>query len=87
MVAKIHEESVFLVDAEATVDYGRKLAARLEAGALVDPEFVSRISRLIPLGRMAHRSEYRAAVQFLCSDASAYMTGQNLVIDGGRSVW
>lgn len=52
-----------------------------------DPEFVSRISRLIPLGRMAHRSEYRAAVQFLCSDASAYMTGQNLVIDGGRSVW
>ena len=52
-----------------------------------DPEFVSRISSLIPLGRMAHRSEYRSAVQFLCSDASAYMTGQNLVIDGGRSVW
>jgi NAD(P)-dependent dehydrogenase (short-subunit alcohol dehydrogenase family) len=51
-----------------------------------DPEFVSRLSRLIPMGRMAHRSEYRAAVQFLCSDASAYMTGQNLVIDGGRSV-
>lgn len=52
-----------------------------------NPEFVSRLSCLIPLGRMAHRSEYRAAVQFLCSDASAYMTGQNLVIDGGRSVW
>ena len=52
-----------------------------------DPEFVSRLSRLIPLGRMAHRSEYRAAVQFLCSDASAYMTGQNLVMDGGRSGW
>lgn len=49
-------------------------------------EFVRRISNLIPLGRMAEQTEYRAAVQFLCSDASRYMTGQNLVIDGGRSV-
>ena len=52
-----------------------------------DPEFVSRVEKLIPLSRMAAVSEYRSAVQFLCSDASAYMTGQNLVIDGGRSVW
>ena len=50
-------------------------------------DFVSKLTGLIPLGRMANHSEYRAAVQFLCSDASAYMTGQNLVIDGGRSVW
>jgi NAD(P)-dependent dehydrogenase (short-subunit alcohol dehydrogenase family) len=49
-------------------------------------EFVQRLSRLIPLGRMAERDEYRAAVQFLCSDASTYMNGQNIVIDGGRSV-
>lgn len=50
-------------------------------------EFVQRLSSLIPLGRMAQRDEYRAAVQFLCSDASRYMNGQNIVMDGGRSTW
>lgn len=50
-------------------------------------EFVHRLNALIPLGRMAKRDEYRAAVQFLCSDASSYMNGQNIVMDGGRSVW
>lgn len=49
-------------------------------------EFVQRLTSLIPLGRMADKDEYRAAVQFLCSDASAYMNGQNIVMDGGRSV-
>ena len=48
-------------------------------------EFVARLNSLIPLGRMANRDEYRAAIQFLCSDASIYMNGQNIVIDGGRS--
>jgi NAD(P)-dependent dehydrogenase (short-subunit alcohol dehydrogenase family) len=52
-----------------------------------DKEFVSKINDLIPLGRMARSDEYRSAVQFLCSSASEYMTGQNIVIDGGRSVW
>lgn len=50
-------------------------------------DFVQRLASLIPLGRMADRDEYRSAVQFLCSDASTYLNGQNLVMDGGRSVW
>ena len=48
--------------------------------------FVAKLSNLIPLGRMARADEYRAVVQFLCSEASSYMTGQNIVMDGGRSV-
>ena len=50
-------------------------------------DFVDKLQTLIPMGRMAQADEYRSAVQFMCSDASSYMTGQNIVIDGGRSVW
>lgn len=49
--------------------------------------FVSKLTNLIPLGRMAQVDEYRGAIAFLCSDASSYMNGSNLVIDGGRSAW
>ena len=51
-----------------------------------DAKFVRRLVNKIPLNRMANKSEYIGAIQFLASDASKYMTGHNLVIDGGRSI-
>lgn len=50
-------------------------------------EFVRKLNNLIPLGRMAHLNEYQGAILFLCSEASSYMTGANLILDGGRSCW
>ena len=52
-----------------------------------DPEFVERLTNLIPMKRMANVDDYKGAILFLCSDASKYMTGANLVIDGGRTIW
>jgi len=50
-------------------------------------DFVERLTRLIPMGRMANLDEYQGAVVFLCSDASSYMTGAVIAADGGRSCW
>jgi NAD(P)-dependent dehydrogenase (short-subunit alcohol dehydrogenase family) len=50
-------------------------------------EFVANLAQLIPMGRMASVNEYQGAILFLCSDASSYMNGANLVMDGGRTCW
>jgi len=50
-------------------------------------DFVERFGKSNMLSRMAQPDEYNAAIIFLCSDASSFMTGHNLVIDGGKSAW
>lgn len=50
-------------------------------------EFTKKLSSIIPMGRMSHIDEYKGAIMFLCSEASSYMTGENMIIDGGKTVW
>ena len=50
-------------------------------------EFIEKVTKRIPMGRMATPNEYQGALVFLLSDASKYMNGAVVPMDGGRIVW
>ena len=50
-------------------------------------EFLDKLTNLIPMGRMANINEYKSTILYLISDASSYMTGSTVIVDGGRTCW
>ncbi len=62
----------------------------LALGAVINDQskfLVKNVKKRIPLDRWAKRNEYKKAIQFLASEQNSYMTGQTLIIDGGRTIW
>jgi NAD(P)-dependent dehydrogenase (short-subunit alcohol dehydrogenase family) len=57
----------------------------VEAGQ--HPDFIEQYEARTPLARMARPEDYQGAILFLCSEASAYMTGSVLTVDGGWTAW
>ena len=52
-----------------------------------DEVFLAKLTNLVPMGRMADADEYKSTVLYLISDASSYMTGSTVIVDGGRTCW
>ncbi|HEX9722249.1 MAG TPA: SDR family oxidoreductase [Candidatus Paceibacterota bacterium] len=96
-----YKSPAYVTTKTGVVGLTRSLAAQLgqynirvnafSPGGVENPQmpkdFVERFGSANMLGRMAQPDEYNAAMIFLCSDASSFMTGHNLVVDGGKSAW
>ncbi len=52
-----------------------------------DDDFLEKLTNLIPMGRMADKEEYKSTILYMLSEASSYMTGATVIVDGGRTCW
>lgn len=52
-----------------------------------DQDFIKKLTSLIPMGRMANVEEYQCTILYMISEASSYMTGSTVIVDGGRTCW
>ena len=85
--AGLHGLTIYLATywAEAGVRVNTITLGGVESGQPAD--FLARAAQRIPMGRMARPHDFQGALVYLCSDAAAFVTGANLVVDGGKTIW
>jgi NAD(P)-dependent dehydrogenase (short-subunit alcohol dehydrogenase family) len=85
--AGLHGLTIYLATywAEAGVRVNTITLGGVEAGQ--SSTFLERATERIPMGRMAQPHDFQGALVYLCSDAAAFVTGANLVVDGGKTIW
>ena len=85
--AGLHGLTLYLATywAEAGVRVNTITLGGVESGQ--PAAFLERAALRIPMGRMAQPHDFQGALVYLCSDAAAFVTGANLVVDGGKTIW
>ena len=85
--AGLHGLTIYLATywADAGVRVNTITLGGVESGQ--PAEFLERAAQKIPLGRMARPHDFQGALVYLCSDAAAFVTGANLIVDGGKTIW
>lgn len=85
--AGLHGLTIYLATywADAGVRVNTITLGGVESGQ--PAEFLARATQKIPMGRMARPDDFQGALVYLCSDAAAFVTGANLVVDGGKTIW